>query len=86
MENLYEALTPLFRDVFDDDSLTVTAQLTPESLPAWDSLTNIRLLVSIERAFGIEFAADEVALPPSAASLVALLQAHLPKLERAARE
>lgn len=61
MEVIYTRLTPIFRDVFDDDALVPTASMTAADVAEWDSLNHIRLMVSIEREFGLAFTTAEVA-------------------------
>lgn len=60
-EEIYSRLTSIFRDVFDDDSLVATPVMTARDVSEWDSLNHIRLMVSIEKAFGIAFTTAEVA-------------------------
>lgn len=60
-EDIYARLTILFRDIFDDDSLVVTPAMAARDVSEWDSLNHIRLMVSIEKAFGIAFTTAEVA-------------------------
>lgn len=57
---IYAKLTEIFRDVFDDDNLQVTSALTAADVDEWDSLNHIRLVVSVERAFGLSFSAAQV--------------------------
>jgi len=57
---IYAKLTEIFRDIFDDDRLQVTPELTAADIDEWDSLNHIRLVVSIERAFGMSFSAAQV--------------------------
>jgi len=59
-EEIYARLTSIFRDVFDDDSLVVTPVMTARDVAEWDSLNHIRLMVSIEKAFGIALTIAEV--------------------------
>jgi len=60
LAQIYAKLTEIFRDVFDDDGLQVTPELTAADVDEWDSLNHIRLVVSIERAFGMTFSAAQV--------------------------
>lgn len=57
---IYAKLAEIFRDIFDDDRLQVTPELTAADVEEWDSLNHIRLVVSIERAFGMSFSAAQV--------------------------
>lgn len=47
-------------DVFDDDDLVITPETTADDVEEWDSLSHIRLIVAVERAFGIKFANAEI--------------------------
>lgn len=59
---IMEKLTQIFRDVFDDDEITISAEITAQDIEGWDSISNIQLLVAIEQAFrGIKFSTGEVA-------------------------
>ena len=71
----YAKLSPIFRDVFDDDSLVVTPELTARDVSEWDSLNHIRLVVAIEKAFGLKFSAAEVQRLKNVGEFVALIQA-----------
>jgi acyl carrier protein len=48
------------RDVFDDDSMNPTDAMTANDVEGWDSLSHIRLMVSIEKRFNIKFTNAEV--------------------------
>jgi acyl carrier protein len=63
MENneIWQKLTTVFRDTFDDDTLTLTPETTAHDIEDWDSLRHIQLLVAVERAFNIRFNTGEVA-------------------------
>jgi acyl carrier protein len=57
---IYDKLTGILRTVFDDDRLTARPDLTAAEVPEWDSLTHIRLMLTVERSFGLKFSASEV--------------------------
>ena len=57
---IFDALTQLLRDVFDDDRLVAVPELTAMDVNGWDSLAHIRLVVSVERHFKVRFSASEV--------------------------
>jgi acyl carrier protein len=58
---VWDKLTQVFRDVFDDDQLTIGPKTTARDVEGWDSLVHIQLLVAVEKAFGMRFNTGEVA-------------------------
>ena len=57
---IYRKLTSIFREVFDDDNLTITPELTATALPEWDSLQHIRLVIAAEREVALKSSASEI--------------------------
>jgi acyl carrier protein len=53
-------LNPLFREIFDDDSICINPGMVAADVEQWDSLNNIRLMVAIEEVFGITFETSEL--------------------------
>ena len=45
-EAVFETLNEVFRDVFDDESISVTENTTSNDIEDWDSLEHINLLPS----------------------------------------
>jgi acyl carrier protein len=72
-DEIYERLTQIFRDVFDDDSLLVTAATTADDIEGWDSFNHINLLVATEAAFRIKFKATEIEDLKNVGALVAVI-------------
>ena len=66
-------LYPIFRDVFDDDEIVIDANTTAKDIDDWDSLTNIRLLISIEKVFDIRFTAAEISDLENVGEMVELI-------------
>jgi acyl carrier protein len=52
-------LTPIFQDVFDDDSIVLREDTSARDIDGWDSVANIRLMVAIEGELGIKFDVGE---------------------------
>ena len=73
---IYDKLTKLFSDVFDDDSIKLTPQLTAKDVDGWDSLTHIRLILTVEKAFKIKFSTADIGKLDNVGALVALIQSH----------
>ena len=51
-DEVYETLNEVFRDVFDDPSITVDDSTTSDDVDGWDSLEHINLIAAIEQEFG----------------------------------
>ena len=61
-EAIWNRLTEIFRDVFDDEDIVIGPETVAQDILEWDSLSNIQLLVAIEKAFdGVKFNTGEVA-------------------------
>ena len=52
--------TPIFRDVFGDDALVVTEGMTAADVTTGNSLSNIDLLIAVEKAFCVKFSIKDV--------------------------
>ncbi len=53
-------LEQVFRDIFDEEELTINNETTAEDIEDWDSLAHINLVVSIEKEFDVKFALGEL--------------------------
>ncbi|GAA3762244.1 acyl carrier protein [Terriglobus aquaticus] len=58
--HLYRELTEIFREVFDDDTLTLTPETTAADIDGWDSMAHIGLIVAIEERMGVKFNSAEL--------------------------
>ncbi len=52
---IFEKLNNVFRDVFDDDTITVSDNTTASDIDGWDSLMHITLISAVEDEFDIKF-------------------------------
>jgi acyl carrier protein len=57
---IYDELTVIFRDVFFEDDLILSPETTAEDVDGWDSLTHIRLILAVSKAFDVKFSASEI--------------------------
>jgi acyl carrier protein len=53
-------LTPIFRDIFDNYALMVSEGMTAADVPTWDSLSNINMIIAMEKAFGVNLNIKDV--------------------------
>lgn len=58
--DIYDALTEIFREVFDDPALTATPELSAADVAEWDSFNHINVVVASEQRFGVKFHASEI--------------------------
>lgn len=59
-EDILNALTEIFRDIFDNEDLVATPELCADDVEEWDSLSHIQLVVAIEKHWHIKFTAREI--------------------------
>jgi acyl carrier protein len=74
-QQIYDRLTEIFVDVFDEDSIKVTPELSAKDVDGWDSLTHIRLILTVEKVFKIKFSTVEIGKLKNVGELVALIKA-----------
>ena len=71
---IFERLNSVFRDVFDDGSITVTETTTAADIDGWDSLTHITLISAVEDEFDISFQMKEVVKMKNVGDMVDILE------------
>lgn len=56
---VYVRINNVFREVFDDDTITVTNDTTANDVEGWDSFEHINLIVAIEDEFSVKIPIKE---------------------------
>ena len=60
-EELHEAVRTTIIDVLDiDEGTVITNSTTAEDIPGWDSLQNVRIMLALEKKFGIRWQEQEI--------------------------
>lgn len=59
-EEVFSKLNDIFRDVFDDENISVTDSTTADDVEDWDSLSHITLIGTVEDEFDIKFPMKDV--------------------------
>ena len=77
--DVLQELTPIFREVFDDDSIVLTRATTANDVDAWDSLTHMNMIMAVEMHFGIRFALAELPGLKNVGDLTDLVEKKLAK-------
>lgn len=72
-KEIYERLEKVFRDVFDDDSITLTAETTSADIEDWDSIEHINLVGAVEDEFGLRFKMKEVSGMKNVGEMVGII-------------
>jgi acyl carrier protein len=67
-------LTPIFRDVFNDDALVVNESMTAADVPTWDSLSNINMIIAVEKGFRAKFSIKDVRNLKNVGELIELIK------------
>lgn len=76
-DEIYARLTPIFRDVFDDPELQPRPEMVADDVDAWDSLSHIRLILSVEKAFRINFSTAEIGRAQNVGEFVDMIRVKL---------
>ncbi len=59
-EEIMERLTEVFREVFDDDTISINDGTTANDIDEWDSIEHINLIEAVEKEFSMNFQMREV--------------------------
>lgn len=60
-QEILDKITPIFHEVFNDNDLDVTMDLTSDEIDEWSSISQTLMVTEIEKAFDIVFKLREVA-------------------------
>lgn len=60
MESIITRVQGVFREILDEESLTLSRETTANDVDGWDSLTHIQLIVAIEKNFKVKFSSREI--------------------------
>ncbi len=75
--NVTEELTAIFREVFDDEGIQLTPELTADDVEGWDSLSHVNLIIAIEMKFKIEFTQKEIRSFANVGEMIACIESKL---------
>ena len=73
-EQILEKLTEIFQDVFDDDTVIIDENTTPQDIDGWDSLQHITLLSAIGDEFDCSFSLNQMIEIQSVADMISALK------------
>ena len=70
---MIKKLELIFQDIFDDNNIKIDRETSALDIVKWDSLNNIKLIITIEQAFNIRFSPSEISEIPNVGSLLDLI-------------
>ena len=59
-EQILTEIVEIFRDILDDENITLTTESTAKDVEEWDSLSHVQLVVAIEKHFKVRFNTNEI--------------------------
>lgn len=68
-----EAFRAILEDVLEEENLAIGESTRAQDVPSWDSLNHVRLLVHIEREYGVNFPVDAVERLQNVGELIVLV-------------
>lgn len=76
-DQIMAQLGEIFCDVFDDEDIIISENLTAEDVEEWDSLSHITMVLTLESEFSIKLKAAEVGNLANVGSLIDIISARL---------
>ena len=70
---IIERLIEVMEDVFDLDAIEYRDELSAADIEEWDSLSNIRFIVAVEKEFGVRLTNSEIGGLENVGQLVQLI-------------
>lgn len=70
------AIQNIFREVFDDESLTLDRNSSSADIEGWDSVAQVKLVLAIEEHFGLQLSTEEVSSIRSVGGFLDAIERH----------
>ena len=74
---IFDVVQEVFRDIFDDEGLTINADTNSQEIDEWDSLNHINLVCAIEQELNVSFALGELEDLKNVGEMIDLLMTKL---------
>ncbi len=75
-DDIMAGLTDIVRDVFMDDTITLTPGMWADDIVGWSSIMLVEIVLSVQDRFGVRIPADEADKLTSMGDLAALIAKH----------
>ena len=70
---VFERLNKVFREVFDDETITLSENTTANDIEGWDSLTHINVIFAVQEEFDVKFSVKEIIAMKNVGKLVDII-------------
>ena len=74
---IIEKLTAVFHEVFNDNTIVLSDEMTAKDVENWDSLTHMLMITKVEETFGIKFKLKELNKLKMVGDLVSIIESKL---------
>lgn len=74
--NLLIRLRNIFRDIFNDEEMSITEETYRSDIEDWDSVSHVKIVLAVEEEFAIRLTTDEVASIKSVGGFIAAINRH----------
>lgn len=74
---IVEKLTPVFRNVFANNTLQITDELSALDVENWDSLSHMLLIAEVEKNFAIKFKLKDLNKMANVGDMIAIINSKL---------
>ena len=74
MDTLERRVLDIVADTFRVPRKSVGLESSPETIPTWDSLQQVHLILALEEEFGVQFDVEQIALMRSVGPIVAMVR------------
>lgn len=74
---VYQQLTEIFRDVFDNDELIIEECTTAQDILEWDSLNHITLVLKVQEKWNFKFKPQQIGQLKNVGQFVDLILSYL---------
>lgn len=77
VQDIYDALTQIFREYFLDEDLELRPDLSADNVDGWDSGANLNIMAAIEQRFRIKLRTIEIGQLANVGDMVGLIRTKL---------
>ena len=74
---IIEKISEIFREVFGDNNIVITDEMTAADVENWDSLTHMQMITKVEDELGIKFKLKELNRLKKVGDLISIVESKL---------